>query len=407
MTMCGTVLHPISAEIGLAQSLIRLVISLYWPCLISDQICPASSSVIALDRNLQHPGLLLTAIDLVTPLHCAYSLHTTRGSLLPPLNNPDCPEVLPYQQMSSRNSFLPSTPPTLIKPNMPKADASHPGSAHTATSATATNEPLMLAWNSKLMPIAPWRSDRPACSSNRPPPFNSSRPSSWVKDLTLLLVKDRSLKPEEIAIFNPGARDNVEVFCHHIQDLAAFKSQAAICIVLMQCLHLTAMDWYTNLGKIEHAQLHVSTNAWQCLCDHFSMSMTEAHSALSSLCYDLTGDYHTYHKHKICLACIAGISVPKQIVQSLFAGLPFDMRNALTSSLEGKEADDLNIFCCCCLVQCAMLLTCHSEQHHMPPPTFKTPQPSWPQQQVTVMGLDAQEAGGSLVHMEGAQVSKT
>lgn len=39
-----------------------------------------------------------------------------------------------------------------------------------------------------------------------------------------LLVKEHhSLKPEEIAIFNPSTGDDIEVFCRRIQDMAAVK----------------------------------------------------------------------------------------------------------------------------------------------------------------------------------------
>ncbi|KAJ1574977.1 hypothetical protein NDA12_005447 [Ustilago hordei] len=274
------------------------------------------------------------------------------GSLLPPLNNLDCPEVSPYQQMSSRTSFSSSSPPTSFAPNMPEADTLQPGSMHTATSTTAGDDSNTPAWVQMLLEQQAHAHCAMEECNNHPYTHDDHSYACKVQTRVVpqLLIKDRTLKPEEIAIFNLGARDNVKVFCHHIQDIAAFKSQAAICKTLPQCLHSTATDWYTNLGNVEHAQLHVSTDAWQHLLhDHFGMSITKAHSALSSLCYDLAGDYHTYHKHKIHLACIARITIPEQIIQSLFAGLPFDMRNALASSLEGKKAGDLNVFYCCCL----------------------------------------------------------
>ncbi|KAJ1570893.1 hypothetical protein NDA11_005309 [Ustilago hordei] len=113
-------------------------------------------------------------------------------------------------------------------------------------------------------------------------------------------------------------------------------------------------------------------DAWiHLLCDCFGMSITEAHSALTTLCYDVTSDYHMYHERKIHLACIASIHASEQIAQYIFAGLPFEMRNVLASSLEGKEAGDLNIFCCHCLAQRATLLTRCSEQQQMPAPVSK------------------------------------
>ncbi|SYW79064.1 uncharacterized protein UBRO2_02748 [Ustilago bromivora] len=180
----------------------------------------------------------------------------------------------------------------------------------------------------------------------------------------------RSLRPEEIATFNPSSGDDVEVFCRRIQDMAAVKSQAAICETLLQCLRSTATDWYTNLSEIEHAQLRASTSAWtRLLRDRFGMSVTEAHSALSNLRYDIASDYHAYHERKIRLARIAGINT-EQVVHYIFAGMPFEMRNALASSLEGKEAGDLNVFRLRCLAQRATLLTRRSEQRQTPAPAF-------------------------------------
>nr|CAJ41972.1 hypothetical protein UHO_0298 [Ustilago hordei] len=55
------------------------------------------------------------------------------------------------------------------------------------------------------------------------------------------------------------------------------------------------------------------------------------------------------------------------------------MRNVLTSSLEGKEAGDLNIFHLRCLAQRTTLLMCRSEQQQMPTPIYKQPvQMPWP-----------------------------
>ncbi|SAM85805.1 uncharacterized protein UBRO_07145 [Ustilago bromivora] len=194
----------------------------------------------------------------------------------------------------------------------------------------------------------------------------------------------RSLRPEEIATFNPSSGDDVEVFCRRIQDMAAVKSQAAICETLLQCLRSTATDWYTNLSEIEHAQLRASTSAWtRLLRDRFGMSVTEAHSALSNLRYDIASDYHAYHERKIRLARIAGINT-EQVVHYIFAGMPFEMRNALASSLEGKEAGDLNVFRLRCLAQRATLLTRRSEQRQTPAPAFnQTVQAPRPHQNVS------------------------
>ncbi|KAJ1602678.1 hypothetical protein NDA14_000050 [Ustilago hordei] len=356
-----------------------------------------------------------------------YVTRVQGGSLLPLLDHPDHPEVSPYQRMPSTTSFLESSPPSSIALNMPVANMLQPGSAHTATSATIANDSNAPAWVRMLLEqqahahctmeerqanmleqqastfhlletfilnqgpqaqhcygrVSPHHPDYEHNDCAHTHGDQNHTHDICTSAVPQLLLKDHSLKPEEIAIFNPGTGDDVEVFCQCIQDIVAFKSQAAICKVLPQCLHSTAMDWYTNLSDIECAQLCVSSDTWQCLlCDHFGKSITEAHSTLSSLCYNLASDYHTYHKCKIRLACIASITIPKQIVQSLFAGLPFDMRNALASSLEGKNAGDLNIFCHCCLAQHAMLLMCHTEQCHAPPPTFKAPQHSQLQQQV-------------------------
>ncbi|SOV01352.1 uncharacterized protein UDID_17636 [Ustilago sp. UG-2017a] len=166
-----------------------------------------------------------------------------------------------------------------------------------------------------------------------------------------LLVRDhRPLKPEEIATFNPNSGDDIE------------------------CLRSTATDWYMNLSETEHAQLRVSTDAWICLLrDRFGMSVTEAHSALTNLRYDITTDYHAYHERKIRLARIAGVHAPEQIAQYIFADLPFEMRNVLASSLEDKEAGDLNVFRRRCLAQRATLLMRRSEQRQMLAPAFKQP----------------------------------
>ncbi|KAJ1034384.1 hypothetical protein NDA18_001245 [Ustilago nuda] len=101
------------------------------------------------------------------------------------------------------------------------------------------------------------------------------------------------------------------------------------------------------------------------------MSVTEAHSTLTTLRYDVTSEYHAYHEHKIHLARIAGVHASEQIAQYIFAGLLFEMRNVLASSLEGKEAGDLNVFHCHCLAQRATLLTRCSKQQQMPAPVSK------------------------------------
>ncbi|SYW75445.1 uncharacterized protein UBRO2_00679 [Ustilago bromivora] len=245
--------------------------------------------------------------------------------------------------------------------------------------------------------------DHPRSAPERQPPF-SPRPSKYTRDertfertpreerhygrnspAPQLLVKDHcSLKPEEIATFNPSSGDDIEVFCRRIQDMAAAKGQAAVCEVLPQCLRSTATDWYTNLSEVEHARLRTSTDAWTWLLrDRFGMSVTEAHNALSTLPYDINGDYHAYHERKIRLARIAGINAPEQIVQYIFAGLPFEMRAALTSSLEGIESGDLNVFRRRCLATKATLITRRADHKQSPAPAFKQPlQTSRPQQLV-------------------------
>lgn len=167
----------------------------------------------------------------------------------------------------------------------------------------------------------------------------------------MLVQEPRSLEPEEIAIFaNDG--DDVEFFCLRIKDMAIVNGQAAVCEVLPRCLRSRALNWYASLGDNDYAQLRRSTDAWiRLLRERFGMSMFEAHSELIRLRYDVNSNYDAYHERKIRLARVVGLNDPKLIVQYIFDGLPFEMRNALASSLEGPEAGDLNLFRRRCLAQ--------------------------------------------------------